>query len=190
MFVHPALSVAAEADWLGAQARKPAKTRVSQAPAPLEKDVQEAVVAWLRRVLPPGSIVQCVRNEAAPRSKAPHARARFHAARKKAGLEWGFPDLALIVPGRTLFLELKRPASGEVSAAQADMHARIRATGHAVGLATSIEEVRWFLRGEGVPLAEDAAEPAHPAKVRTVKARCRGKPFALPADRLPPGWTP
>lgn len=177
--------MAAETDWLGAQGRKTMKPRASRAPAPLEKDVQEAVVAWLRRVLPSGSVVQAVRNEAAPRSKAPHARARFHAARKKAGLEWGFPDLVLIVPGRTLFLELKRPVDGEVRASQADMHARIRATGHTVGVATCIDTARRALLDAGVPLAEAAGQPAPAAKVRTAKARRRGRSFALAADRVP-----
>lgn len=187
MFVHPTLSVSAEADWLLAQATglDPAP-RTNCVPPPLERDIQAGIVAWLRAVLPPGSIVQAVRNEAAPRSKAPHARARFHAARKRAGLEWGFPDLMCLLPGaRVLFLELKRPASGEVSAAQADMHRRIRGAGHAVGLATCVEEARWFLRQHGVTLHEGSGEPAREAKVRTVKARIGGSRFALPADKVP-----
>lgn len=185
MFMHPNLNIAAEVDWIMAQAATSATRGTARAPVPLEKDIQETIVAWLRRVLPAGSIVQAVRNEAAPRSKAPHARARYHAKRMRAGLAWGFPDLVLIVPGRTLFLELKRPASGEVSATQADMHRRIRDTGHAVGLATGVEEARWFLREQGVPLSEGATEPAREAKVRTVKARIGRSGFRLPADKVP-----
>ncbi len=42
------------------------------------------------------------------------------------------------------------------------------------------------------PASNEAAKTStpRPATARIVKARCRGKAFALPADRLPPGFRP
>ena len=193
MFVHPTLSVAAEADWLAAQSRKPTPKRkraigekaTSSKPAkpavPTERQVQRAALAWMRRVLPPGSLVQHIANQSVARSDT------YRAHMKRDGQVAGWPDLAVCVPCPpfVVWLEMKRPVGGALSAAQAEVHARLRAIGHAVGVATGIEEVRHVLRAAGVPLREAEGQPAREAKVRTVKARIGGSRFALPADKVP-----
>lgn len=136
-----------------------------------ERQAAVAVLRWLRLVLPVGSLVAAVRNEEQPRSQEPRARARFHAARKAAGVLVGFPDLVAVMPGsRVLFVEMKAPGSGVLSLTQQGLHERFRTLGHPVVTATSIETARHGLQALGVPLREDPAQIAIPARVRKAKA--------------------
>lgn len=184
MLMRPDLSVSDELGWLGAQARKPAPKRKNASP---ERIIQRAIIAYLRRVCP-GAIVGAITNEERGRGDTPLQRARFGMARKRSGVLTGLPDILVLLPdGRTLLIEVKAPG-GVLSEAQAEMHTRIRATGHTVGVATCIDTARRVLLDAGVTLAEAVGQPAPAAKVRTVKARRKGRSFALPADRLPPEW--
>lgn len=137
----------------------------------LERPAQESVVAWLRAVLPAGSRVFAVVNEA-PAKGTGFARARFYQKRRKAGVLDGMPDLGIILPGgECAWVEMKRPVGGELRADQAELHRELRALGHRVGVATCIDTARHLLREWGVPLRESAAEPSRAAKVRVQKAR-------------------
>lgn len=181
MFVNHALPVAAELDWIAAEATKPAPKRKNGSP---ERVVQRAIIAYVRRVCS-GAIVGAITNEERGRGDTPLQRARFGMARKRSGVLTGLPDVLVLLPdGRTLLIEVKA-SGGVLSEAQAEMHERIRANGHAVGVATCIDTARRVLLDAGVTLAEAAGQPAPAAKVRTAKARRRGRSFALAADRVP-----
>jgi hypothetical protein len=161
--------------------RKPARKRRKPAAQVTEKPTQRKILAWLHQVLPLGSLVSATMNESMPKSKDPGQMARYFQQRKASGVVTGWPDLSIVLPGgRIVFLEAKRPVGGVLSAAQQDVHAQLRALGHHVGVASSIETARHVLREAGVPLRESAAEQAEVAHVRLAKPR-----VALLDDGLP-----
>lgn len=139
-----------------------------------ERDAQKSVVAWLRQVLPAGSLVAAVKNEHRASSGTQGGRIRFYAARKAEGVVTGWPDLIICVPGRTLFVEMKAPGSGVLSAEQVALHDQLRALGFAVGVATCIETTRAFLLSAGVTLAEVAGQATKEARVRVASKTRRG----------------
>jgi hypothetical protein len=151
MLVRPDLSPADEIDtlvdpreWLAHNA--PRRKRASP-----ERSAQVSVVAALKRSLPPGSIVAAVKNEHAPKGLTKEQRIRFFAKRKAEGVNAGFPDLIILLPGgRTFLLEMKAPKNGRLSDAQREMHAAIRAIGHEVGVARCIDSALLALRQAGV----------------------------------------
>lgn len=55
---------------------------------------------------------------------------------KKAGVSKGFPDYVLLLPGKILFLELKRKRSGRISPEQKQWLERLNATGSAAIVAS------------------------------------------------------
>lgn len=151
---------------LGAGEDVPVGTLRKKAPADAqprgtpERDAQKAVVAWLRAVLPPGSLVWATVNESPAQSRDPHARARFYASRRAAGVVTGWPDVGMIVPGpRTVMVEMKAPgySPSDVSEEQRRVHAGLRALGIPVGICTGIDDVRAFLLSRGVRLREACA---------------------------------
>ncbi len=149
MLVRGDMTVAEEVDFLG----PPAK-RKRGAP---ERAAQTAVVAFLRRALPPGSIVAAVQNEHGASGRTAGQRARFGAKRKAEGVVAGFPDLVVLLPGaRTVLIEMKAPKSGRVSVSQNTVHAELRRLGFDVAVATSIETAELALRALGVPLKATA----------------------------------
>ena len=139
--------------------------KAKRGPTP-EQAAQQSVVAWLHKVLP-DAIVQHVKNEAVPRSVTPQQRMAFHARRKRDGLTWGFPDLAVLLPGgRTVYIEMKRPDDGVLRARQDELHDSMRALGHMVGVATCQDTARYLLDQWGIPTREAAGAPMRAAKVR------------------------
>lgn len=145
-----------------------------------ERGVQVTLVKWLETVLPIGSVVFAVKNESAAKATSKIARARFFAKRKAEGVRTGFPDIGICLPhGAMVMIETKAP-NGVVSDAQQGMHDRLRALGHVVILATSIETCRAGLQAAGVLLRETAGQLAVEPVVRMAKRRAR-----LPADGLP-----
>ncbi|MCR0981807.1 PDDEXK family nuclease [Roseomonas populi] len=116
--------------------------------------MQRSVLEWLALTLPPGSKVHHVANESAVDPNwSSERKARYFAARKADGVLDGFPDLAILLPGgRTVWVEMKRPRFGTPSSEQLNLHREMREIGHAVEIASTIEGVEAFLRGEGVPL--------------------------------------
>lgn len=166
--------------WLHEQMARKVPRKSRGKPLPPERAAQQSVVAYLHRVLP-GAVVQCVKNEAAPRSMTDQQRMNFHAMRKRDGLTWGFPDLILMLAdGRVGLVEMKRPIGGTVSTVQDDLHAKLCGMGHLVGMATCQDTMRHLLHSWGVQTQEAAGAPMHEAKVRVAKAKAR-----LLMDRMP-----
>lgn len=166
--------------WLHGQMARKVAPKARAKPGNPERRQQEAVVAWLRRVLPRGSKVFAIVNEAPAQSKTRLGKARFYQARRKAGVLDDMTDLGIILhEGRTVWLEMKA-ATGVVKHGQHELHADLRALGHQVGVGTCIDTARHVLRAAGVVLSESAAEPSRPAHVRVAKPRA-----ALPKDRVP-----
>lgn len=148
-----------------------------------ERAAAVAVLRWARLVLPVGSLVAAIRNEEQPRTDDPRSRARFHAARKAAGVLVGMPDMVALLPaGRAVFIEMKAEEGGVLSLAQQGVHQRLRSLGHQVIVATSIETARGGLRAAGVPLREDPAQLAVITSVRKAKPKLSqlDMPLALP----------
>ena len=142
---------------------------MSKPPVPTERLIQRTLVAWLRLVLPAGSMVAAVVNEQAGASSSPIARARFGAARKLSGVVSGWPDLLVTMPGgSTVWLEVKRPG-GVLSLAQQDIHERLFLSDHIVMVADGIESCRYALAVVGFKLNEAPDQPKWAAKVRLEK---------------------
>ena len=169
MLVRPDMTPAEELAWLHEQAAPRAKKKAGTP----ERNGQIAVVAWMRQVLPLGSKVFAIVNEAPTASKNGFAKARYYAKRRAAGVLDDMTDLGVILPeGRTVWLEMKA-LKGVVRDGQDALHTDLRALGHQVGVATCIDTARHVLRAAGVTLRESAAEPSRPAKVRVAKPRTR-----------------
>lgn len=143
---------------------------------------QRAVVRWLRLVLPRGSVVASIRNEAQPRSQDPNARARFFQVHKSNGVLAGMPDLIVRVPGHpTLWIEMKRPdGAGLVSVDQQSRHAELRACGDHVHVATCIESARRALHIAQIPTNEAFGQPHVEPRYRLEKPKS-----AISADAIP-----
>lgn len=121
-----------------------------------EADIQRAIVAFLRLVLPPGSVVHHSAHE--QRGGGAAARRRQGIA-QGMGVAAGFPDLIVLAEGRVLFLEVKSPR-GRLSEAQVEMRHRIRAQGHHHAVVTSVEGAEAALKAAGIPcLGQVAARP-------------------------------
>lgn len=173
MLVRPDMTPAEELAWLHEQMARKVVRKPLGKPLPPERAAQQSVVAYLHQVLP-DAVVQCVKNEAAPRSMTEQQRMNFHAMRKRDGLTWGFPDLLVLLPdGRLGLIEMKRPKGGEVSTIQDDLHAKLRGIGHLVGVATCQDTMRHLLHVWGVQTREVAGAPMREAKVRVAKSRTR-----------------
>lgn len=131
--------------------RKPraAKGEATKRRATPERDQQRAVVAWLRKA---GCIVAASVNEAPADASDPDRRARFYASRAKAGVQKGWVDLTVITPrGQVWFLEMKS-AKGKPTAAQAELHAEMRARGCIVIVGRDVWSVQDAMREAGVSL--------------------------------------
>lgn len=121
------------------------KPRVAAEPktkrATPERDQQRSVVAFLRKA---GCIVAASVNEAPADASDPDKRARFYAARAKAGVLKGWPDLTIITPGGRVFWCEMKSAKGKPTVAQTELHAEMRRRGCVVLVARDI----WSLQAE------------------------------------------
>ncbi|WRH62071.1 MAG: hypothetical protein RSE12_17115 [Fuscovulum sp.] len=112
-----------------------------------EAPIQQAIVSYLRKVLPKGSVVHHNRNEIARSGKSFRneiARAKSH------GMVKGFPDLICIYPGGACFFEVK--AEGNYAdAAQKELHSGLKDIGHFVAVVRSIDDARQYLTEWGIP---------------------------------------
>lgn len=134
-------------DGAGPAPRKP--------PAQRERDeVQRPLVNYLRKHLPPGSVVFSVPN---------HARSKMQVlALIRDGLKPGFPDLGLLVnmstaaelrPPLVCFIENKHPDGGVLSAAQEHTQGELVALGFPVLCdCRSVEQALEWLRKQGVEI--------------------------------------
>lgn len=146
-----------EMERLGTESIRAARQRAAKAPrAPKtpkrgtpERDGQRAVAAFLRKL---GCIVAASVNEAPADASDPDKRARFYAARAKAGVQKGWPDLTVITPrGQVFWIEMKS-ARGKLSAAQAELHADMRARGCIVLVGRDVWSVQDAMEQAGIRL--------------------------------------
>ena len=149
-------------------------------PAQPERAVARACIAWLRLVLPVGSITATIVNEQRGTGATAVQRARYGQARKASGVVSGFFDATSLLPSsQSIWYEWKRPG-GIISDYQVGVHDRARALGHLVVIADGIESCRAALLAAGVPLREVAGQAVAAPRVRVAKAKAR-----MPADAVP-----
>ena len=111
--------------------------RLPKAPLPSEHQEQAAVVQWMCLQFP-GLSVFAIPN-GGHRHKATAARL------KAEGVRPGLPDLMIPVPWNGkhgLFVEMKRQKGGQVSAAQHEVIATLRAWGYAVEVCPGFEAAK------------------------------------------------
>jgi hypothetical protein len=111
----------------------------------LEGPIQQAIVAYLRQVLP-SALVHHARNEINKRGLAIQIEL---AKAKRRGVVAGFPDIIALTKSGALFFEVK--AEGNyASPAQKAVHAQLEALGYPVAVVRSIDDVRECLAEWGV----------------------------------------
>jgi hypothetical protein len=154
MLVNTAVPLRAEIDELY-DPEAPDVVRTKRRGAP-EREAQNAVVAYLRRVLPASeAMIYANTNEEQGRGRTAAERARFGAARKRSGVLPGVPDITILTRGRVVYFEMKS-RTGRLSPAQSDFFARARDLGHCAFIVRSIDDAREALRIAGVRTREAA----------------------------------
>jgi hypothetical protein len=130
-----------------------------------ELQAQIAIVAALRLALPRGSVLYRVTNEQRAKPGAtPEQRMRFHQARAKTGVCFGFPDFGVLLPaplpdgGRTLLFEVKSKA-GRLHPRQADLHAHLGTIGVPVFTVRDPQEAVDALRSIGISPRASRLDP-------------------------------
>ena len=111
-----------------------------------EDELQRQVVDWLQFALPPGCVFHHSPNEGT-------RHVAFKQKLKRLGTRFGWPDLEIFVPGDqahggvscAIFIELKRPKGGSLSANQKQIRDELLEAGCHWGLARSVEQVRDIL---------------------------------------------
>jgi len=114
-----------------------------------EADIQRAIVALLRTVLPRGSVVHHSANEITGGSRMD---ARKQAILVGMGVFPGFADLVVISGGRVVFLEVKSK-TGTQSVNQSHFQKLVEAQGFFYALVRSVDDAKDALRAAGVALA-------------------------------------
>lgn len=112
-----------------------------------EDQLQKQVAEWLSFALPPGCVFHHSPNEGT-------RHVAFKQKLKQMGTRFGWPDLEILVPADqarvgnsiAIFIELKRPKGGALTANQKDMRDAIELAGAQWGLARSIEQVEEILQ--------------------------------------------
>jgi hypothetical protein len=138
---------AAVADMRKPKPRQPREAKAKRGTP--ERDQQRAVVGWLRKA---GCIVAASVNDAPADARDPEKRARFYAARARAGVLKGWPDLCAITrDGRVFWIEMKA-AKGKPTDAQAALHADMRARGCVVIVARDVWSAQDGLKAAGIVL--------------------------------------
>ena len=113
--------------------------------APLERDVQRAIINLVKRVYPQAWVCHI------PNENGGKLTQRQMWARKADGLTAGAPDLAVAWPGAVVtWLEVKRPNGGSVSERQASVHERLRSMGFHVAVVRSVDEAKAAFKAAGV----------------------------------------
>ena len=110
-----------------------------------EADIQRAIVALLRAVLPKGSIVHHTANEVASGGRAAHVR---QAILVGMGVHPGFADLVVLSEGRVLFLEVKS-TTGRLRPAQEVFRDEVTNQGFACARVRSVDDALAALREHG-----------------------------------------
>ena len=110
-----------------------------------EADAQRAIVAYLRAILPIGSIVHHSANEVA--GGGPKARLQ-QSIRQGMGVHAGFSDLIVISQGRVAFLEVKSKV-GRARPSQLAFGQAVEAQGFPWAIIRTPEDAAAFLEGRG-----------------------------------------
>lgn len=109
-----------------------------------EQALQQAVMLYLRRVLPPDAVAFAVPNGGA---RTPAEAGIL----KSMGVVAGIPDLAIVRGGYVYFIELKADG-GALSVVQKEVFARLKAAESTPKVCRSLDEVEAALRGWHIPL--------------------------------------
>lgn len=107
-----------------------------------EDELQRQVVDWLQLALPPGCVFHHSPNEGT-------RHVAFKQKLKRLGTRFGWPDLEIFVPGDqahggvscAIFIELKRPKGGSLSANQKQIRDELEEAGCHWYLARSVDQV-------------------------------------------------
>lgn len=110
-----------------------------------EADIQRAIVALLRAVLPRGSIVHHAANEIAAGGRAGHAR---QAILVGMGVHPGFADLVVFSQGKVMFLEVKS-STGRLRVSQEAFRDAVTAQGFGWVLVRSVDDAVGALSAHG-----------------------------------------
>lgn len=110
----------------------------------VEGPIQEAIVNYLRTVLPPPCIVHHNKNEIKKRGKAIQIEL---AIAKRRGVVTGFPDITVLMYASmgVLFFEVKAPGNYPTKDQKA-VHADLEALGYRVAVVRSVDDVEACLR--------------------------------------------
>ena len=111
-----------------------------------EEQLQKWVVQWLDVALPPGCVFHHSPNEGT-------RHVAFKQKLKASGTRFGWPDLVIFVPAdqsktgisSSIFIELKRPKGGALTANQKQLRDELQLAGCHWCLARSLEQVYEFL---------------------------------------------
>jgi hypothetical protein len=95
----------------------------------LESEIQARILRYLRRTFPDAHI------------RKNHSQGRFATG--------GIPDIEMIVDGRAIFFEVKRPG-GRPTRLQQETIRRLQAAGARAGVVTSVEETQALLEEWGI----------------------------------------
>ena len=107
-----------------------------------EDELQRQVVDWLQFALPPGCVFHHSPNEGT-------RHVAFKQKLKRLGTRFGWPDLEIFVPGDqahggvscAIFIELKRPKGGSLSANQKQIRDELEKAGGHWYLARAVDQV-------------------------------------------------
>ena len=113
-----------------------------------EDQLQVRISQWLDLVLPPGAVWHHSPNEG-------NRHVAYKVKQKRMGTKPGWPDIEIFCPGDqskvgnsiSIFIELKRPGGGKLSANQIVMRDKLELAGCFWQLCRSIDQVQEFLDG-------------------------------------------
>lgn len=117
---------------------------------PTEQQIHISIVSYLRRVLPDGYILHHSRNE----GNRGGFKGKLDGQRgKQMGVMPGFPDLFLIIDGRSFGIEIKREGAYQ-TATQKEAERNMQVQGIKYAVCRSVDDVRETLAAWGVRTKE------------------------------------
>jgi len=115
-----------------------------------EAEIQRAVVAALRWILPPPPAA-IIHHSAHEFGRGGAEGRQRQAMLQGMGVHAGWPDLVVLAEGRVVFLEVKA-SGGRLTPAQAAFGEAVTAQGHAWSVVRSVEDAVQALRAAGVAI--------------------------------------
>lgn len=101
-----------------------------------EHQEQAAVISWIKEYHPDWLAIH-IENEYNPKSN--------QKKKYEMGFIKGFPDLMIIMPNKTVFIEMKKKKGGRVSTHQKDVIKNLNELGHSAIVAHGASEAIKFL---------------------------------------------